>query len=104
MNMMLLAQAAQPSQTQSTYSMLFMFGAVFLIMYFLMIRPQQKKAKEHEKMLEGLQVNDKVITSSGIIGVITNIKKDKNTIVIRVDDNCRIEFQRSYIVGKLNND
>ncbi len=101
---MILAQVAQGSKTQSTYSMLFMFGAVFAVMYFLMIRPQQKKAKEHEKMLESLQVNDKVITASGIIGVITNIKKEKNTITIRVDDNCRIEFQRSAVIGKLENE
>ena len=104
MNCFILAQAAQPSASQSMMSTLLMFGAVIAVMYFLMIRPQQKKAKEHQKMLESLQINDRVITSSGIIGVITNIKNEKNTIVIRVDDNCRIEFQRSYIVGKIENE
>ncbi|MBM4403393.1 MAG: preprotein translocase subunit YajC [Candidatus Cloacimonetes bacterium] len=77
------------------------FVAIFAIMYFLMIRPQQKKQKETQQMLNGLQENDKVITVSGIIGRIISFKPDKDIVVIEIDDKnkIRVEFQRSAIAG-----
>lgn len=77
------------------------FVAIFAVMYFLMIRPQQKKHKETQKMLDALQENDKVITVSGIIGRIVSFKPDKNIVVIEIDDKnkIRVEFQRSAIAG-----
>lgn len=77
---------------------------IFGIMYFLMIRPQQKRQKEMQKMLDSLQVNDKVLTSSGIYGRVVTIKPDKNIVVIEIDDTnkVRVEFQRSAIVSILN--
>ncbi|MCD8479398.1 MAG: preprotein translocase subunit YajC [Candidatus Cloacimonetes bacterium] len=85
-------------------SSLIFFGALFAIMYFLMIRPQQKRQKEMQKMLESLQVNDKVITSSGIYGRVVSIKPDKDIVVIEIDDTnkVRVDFQRSAIVNILN--
>ena len=73
------------------------------VVYLMIIRPQQKQKKEHQNMLENLKVNDKVVTSSGIIGKITAIKADKNIIVLRVDEttNAKIEFQKSSVVGVL---
>lgn len=75
--------------------------AMFAILYFLMIMPQQKKQKQLQKMLDALQVNDKVITTSGIYGRVVTIKPDKNIVVVEVDDtnHVRIEFQRSAIAG-----
>lgn len=77
------------------------FVAIFAIMYFLMIRPQQKKQKETQQMLSSLQENDKVITVSGIIGRIVSFKPDKDIVVIEIDDKnkIRVEFQRSAIAG-----
>ena len=74
---------------------------LLLIMYFLMIRPQQKKQKEHVKLLDELKVNDVVITTGGIIGKITNIKKEKDIVVIKVDDatNTKLEIRRVAIAG-----
>ena len=83
--------------------MLFPILMMIAVLYFLMIRPQQKQKKEHQRMLDSLKINDKVITSSGIIGKITNIKTEKNIIVLRVDDttNTKIEFQKSSVVSLL---
>ena len=51
-------------------STLIMFGAIFLIFYFMIIRPQQKRSKEREKMLSNLEKGDKVVTSGGLHGII----------------------------------
>ncbi len=68
---------------------------IFVIFYFMVIRPQKNKEKEHQKMLSGLNKNDEVVTSSGIHGTIVNVK-DK-TIILRVDENVKIEMERNCI-------
>ncbi len=82
----------------------FPFILMFVILYFLIIRPQRKKQKDHQQMLENIKVNDMVVTNSGIIGKIMNIKKEKNIVVLRVDEttNTKIEFQKGAIAGKIN--
>ncbi len=93
------AAANKTSQTGGGSPMIIMLIGMFAIMYFLMIRPQQKKQKETQKMLDALQVNDKVITTSGIYGRIVSIKPDKNVVVIEIDDTnkVRVDFQREAI-------
>jgi preprotein translocase subunit YajC len=75
---------------------LFPMILIFIIFYFLLIRPQKTKEKEHQKMLEGLNKNDEVVTSGGIHGTIVNIK-DKS-VILRIDDNVKIEIEKSCIV------
>ncbi|MCD4650532.1 MAG: preprotein translocase subunit YajC [Candidatus Cloacimonetes bacterium] len=84
--------------------MLITFGLMFAVFYFLIIRPQQKKQKETQKMLDNLQVHAKVFTSAGIIGKIVAFKENKNVVVLRVDDlnNVKLEFQRQAIAGVLS--
>ena len=77
---------------------LVMFGGIILIMYFLMIRPQQKKQKEHIKMLESLRKGDKVITSSGIHGTITDI--DGAVYTLQIADNVKVNFEKAAITAK----
>ncbi len=77
---------------------LIMFASIFLIMYLLMIRPAQKRQKEHQKMLENLKKGDRVITSSGIHGTIVDM--DGSTITLQVSDNCKIQFEKNAIAGK----
>lgn len=77
---------------------LVMFGSIILIMYFLMIRPQQKRQKEHKAMLESIKKGDRVITSSGIHGTITDI--DGNVYTIQIAENTKVRFEKSSIVGK----
>lgn len=74
---------------------LFLWLPFGLIFYFLILRPQQKRQKEMKNMLDNLKKNDEVVTSSGIHGTVV-IVKDK-TVVVRVDDNCRIEFDKESI-------
>jgi len=68
---------------------------MFVIIYLLLIRPQQKRQREHQAMLEALQNGDKVVTQGGIIGVITGLKSD--VVTVRIADDVRIEVQRSAI-------
>lgn len=97
-------EAVQQAPQGGGMSMLLMFGLMFVVLYFFMIRPQQKKQKEHQKMLEAIKVHDTVMTSSGIVGKIVAIKSDKGTVVLRVDDatGTKIEFQKQAIVSVLN--
>src|SRR5574344_2492037 len=68
---------------------------IVIIMYFFMIRPQNKKQKETEKMISALKKGDKVVTIGGIHGVVSSTKE--KTIIVKVDDNTKIEFSRSAI-------
>ncbi len=68
---------------------------IFVIFYFLLIRPQKSKEKEHQKMLTNLNKNDEIVTSSGIHGTIVNVK-DK-TITLRIDDNVKMEIEKSAV-------
>ncbi|GAB4534176.1 MAG: preprotein translocase subunit YajC [Thermodesulfovibrionia bacterium] len=72
---------------------------IFVIFYFLLIRPQSKKAKEHKEMLENLKKGDKVITSGGILGVIDDIDGEILTLKVGVKDDVRIRVNRNYIAG-----
>ncbi len=71
------------------------FVLIFVIFYFMLILPQQKKQKQQKAMLEQLKKGDKVITSSGIWGTITNLGKE--TVTLQVADNTKIKLQREYI-------
>jgi len=68
---------------------------IFVIFYFLLIRPQKTKEKEHKAMLSNLNKNDDVVTTSGIHGTIVNVK-DK-TVILRIDDNVKIEIEKSSV-------
>jgi preprotein translocase subunit YajC len=78
------------------------FGAMFLVFYFLMIRPQQKKMKAHEEMMGNLQKGEEVITQAGIIGKIHGIA-DK-FITLEVDNNVRIKVLKSRVETVLRGD
>ncbi|MFH1199227.1 MAG: preprotein translocase subunit YajC [Candidatus Omnitrophota bacterium] len=68
---------------------------IFVIFYFMLIRPQKNKEKAHQKMLSELNKNDDIVTTGGIHGTIVNIK-DK-TFVVRVDDNVKIEIEKNCV-------
>ena len=91
----LFAQAAPAPGQGSAFPQLIFFGLMFAAMYFLLIAPQRKKQKEHEKMLAALQTGDEVVTSGGIYGQITNVKDDR--FVVRIADNTKIEVGKSFV-------
>ena len=72
---LLVLQAAPPAGGPSLTPLLFQFGLIFLIFYFLIIRPQQKQKKRHEEALRVLKRGDRVVTSGGIIGEVVHIRE-----------------------------
>jgi preprotein translocase subunit YajC len=81
---------------------LIMFGAIFLIFYFMIIRPQQKRQKEREKLLSAVEKGDKVVTSGGMYGEVTGVE-DK-IVWVKVSDNTKIKFDKNAIAAILNSD
>ena len=77
------------------YGQLVMILAIFVVMYFFMIRPQQKKAKEQKKYLEGLKVGDKVVTIGGLHGRISSM--DEATMTLEVDRATKLTFDRAAV-------
>lgn len=68
---------------------------LFALLWFLLIRPQQKRQKQHQEMIRNLKVNDDVITIGGIYGTIVKIKED--SLILRVADNVRIEILKNAV-------
>lgn len=85
------------AQTQMISSLL-PIATVVLIFYVILFRPQQKQQKEFKQMLENLKKNDAIVTMGGVHGTIVNVKE--KTFIIRVDDNTRLEIDKS-AVGRL---
>ncbi len=84
---------------QPIWAMLFPFAIVFAIIYFLMIRPQQKKQQELQSMLNALKAGDNVI-ASGIYGEVTKIKDD--VVTLKIADNVRIRVHRASVTSILS--
>lgn len=70
---------------------------IFVIFYFLLIRPQQKRAKEHKQMLSAIKKGDKVVTSGGIYGLVEDVSE--NTVTLKIAENVRVKFGKSYIAS-----
>lgn len=70
---------------------------IFVIFYFLLIRPQQKKAKEHRKMLEAIKKGDKVVTSGGVYGLVESV--GQNTVTLKIAENVKVKFGKAYIAA-----
>lgn len=73
---------------------------MFAIFYFLLIRPQQKKAKQHREMLTALKKGDKVVSSGGLHGVITGLADD--VITVEIAPKIRVKISRGSVAGKVN--
>ncbi len=73
------------------------FAAIFLIFYFLVLRPQSKKRKGTKVYLESLKKGDKVVTIGGVHGVITAIRDDASTLTLKVDDDTKIEIDKAAV-------
>ena len=96
----LLAQTS-PRAGGSNYLGLISILFIFVIFYFLLIRPQQKRQKQHHKMIESVTKGDRVLTSGGMYGVVIGVDNDK--VVLRIAENVKAEFAKSaiaHIVGK----
>jgi preprotein translocase subunit YajC len=89
------AAPANPASPGGGFGMLVPFIFIFVIMYFIMIRPQQRRQKEQQKLISALKTGDRVVTSSGIHGLIANVKD--STVIVKVADNVKIEMDKAAI-------
>ena len=93
-----LAQAPSATPAGAPFSGATTFiwmGAMIVIMYYVMIRPQSKRQKEHQRLISSLKTGDRIVTGSGIHGMITNVKD--TTITVKVADNVKIEMEKSAV-------
>ena len=95
MNLIPLLQTSGGGQ----YMFFVTLGLVFLIFYFLLIRPQRKEQKEREALIATVKKGDKIITIGGLHGMVT-LTKDR-TVIMKVDEGCKIEISRSAIATVL---
>lgn len=92
----------QPTVTSGGgWQVLMIYILLFVGMWFLLIAPQKKRQKNHQKMIDELKTGDKVVTTSGIIGTIANVKGTR--FILKIADDTKIEIFRSYIQSKLDN-
>ena len=89
------ATGGQGSGGGSPMSLIFMIIAIFAVMYFLMIRPQQRQKKQHQDLLSKLGKGDKVVTVGGIHGTIAGVKDQ--TVIVKIADNVKVEVSRASI-------
>jgi preprotein translocase subunit YajC len=100
-NSFILVLGSQPAGGGSILTMLIPFALMFAVLYFLIIRPQQKRSKEHQSMLGTLKKGDRVVTSSGMFGTIFAIQDDQNKVVLKISDDIKVEFVKSSIASKV---
>ena len=105
MNILSLLAAAPatavPSEGEQLMSSIMMFGLIFVVFYFILIRPQQQKFKKHEAMIANIARGDKVVTAGGIIGKVTKVEKEQNTLSIEIADNVEIKVIAATIANVL---
>jgi preprotein translocase subunit YajC len=94
------AQAAGPSGAASSLMSFIPILLIFVIMYFLMIRPQQKKVKEHKSMVEALRRGDQVVTSGGIIGKVTRV--GDGDLEVEIAPNVKVKIVKATVTQVLS--
>lgn len=90
-----------PSPPGGAFTNFVPFILIFVIFYFLLIRPQKQKQKKLQLQVDAMRTGDKVITAGGIHGLVTNVKKE--SVTVKVDNNTRIEFEKGSIATVIGN-
>jgi preprotein translocase subunit YajC len=93
------APAANPQSPGGGIGFFVPFIFVFVIMYFIMIRPQARRQKEQQRLVSSLKTGDRVVTNGGIHGLISNVKD--TTVIVKVADNVKIEMEKSAVTSVL---
>ncbi len=96
-NTLLLAQSAAPAGGGVLGSPMMLPILMIVVMYFIVFRPQQKRMKEHQKLIAGVKVGDHVIMDGGEHGIISSVKD--RTVMVKVADNVKVEYERSKIAA-----
>ncbi|ACT07918.1 MULTISPECIES: preprotein translocase subunit YajC [Dickeya] len=93
------ATAGAPAQG-SPYSLVIMLAVFGLIFYFMILRPQQKRAKEHKKLMDSISKGDEVLTNGGLVGRVTKVA-DNGFITIALNDTNEVVIKRDYVTSVL---
>ena len=91
------AQSATPGGS-SLMPFLFQLGAIMAIFYFLMIRPESKRRKERQQMIDSLARHDKIVTIGGLYGEIQDVHEDR--VVVKIAENVKVEVAKSAVSSK----
>ncbi|MGC0794755.1 preprotein translocase subunit YajC [Pantoea agglomerans] len=94
-----VAAAGAPSQG-SPYSLVIMLVVFGLIFYFMILRPQQKRAKEHKKLMDSISKGDEVLTSGGLVGRVTKVS-DTGYVAIALNDTNEVVIKRDFVAAVL---
>ncbi len=100
MSTLVLVMMAQPqggSPEGGLFSTLIMFALIIGIFYFLILRPQQKRQKDRQKMLDQVRKGDKIVTAGGLHGTVAGV--DDKTLLVQVADNVKLKFDRSAVAS-----
>src|SRR4051794_15139175 len=93
------AQAPAPAPVGGGLGFFVPLIFIFVIMYFVMIRPQKKRQDEQKRLISNLKTGDHIVTSAGIHGLISNVKE--TTVMVKVADNVKIELEKSAVTNVL---
>lgn len=94
------AQAAPATGTGDLIQGMLPFVLIFVVFYFLLIRPQQKKMNQHKAMLAAIRRGDRVVTGGGIVGLVTRVVSDQE-LLVEIADNVRIRVMRDTVASVL---
>ncbi|MFM7605558.1 MAG: preprotein translocase subunit YajC [Prosthecobacter sp.] len=96
-HVLILAQAPGSAAPGGLGNPLWMFVIMIVMMYFIAIRPQQKRMKEHQALVASAKVGDHVVMECGVHGIITSIKE--RTVMVKIADNVKVEYERGKIAA-----
>ncbi|PKQ62275.1 preprotein translocase subunit YajC [Labilibaculum filiforme] len=99
-NLLNILLMTQPQEGQNPYGSFIMLGAIIVVFYFFMIRPQMKKQKELKKFRDDLQKGDKVVTTGGIYGKVLEIQE--NVIIMEVEGQNRLKIDKAAVVKDMS--
>jgi len=100
-NHLFVTLAEAPAQSTSSVYFILQMVALGAIFYFLLIRPQQKQAKEKAALIAAVKTGDKVVMSSGIHGTVANVKE--STVIVKVADSVKLEFDKAAVAAVIKN-
>ncbi len=101
MNNLLFAAGGQPAGSSNPILTFLPFILIFVIFYFLMIRPQAKKQKDKQRMLSNLKAGDEILTVGGIIGRIEGIREKDKILIVKIAKDVKINISQSAVADKI---
>ncbi len=96
--------AAAPAVPENSFTSFIPLVLIFAIFYFLIVRPQSKKMKEHQALINNLKIGNKVITSGGIVGVVKDLFPEDNQVEVEIAEGVRVKILKNYVSDLVNSE